>query len=119
MGVYYQVYGLKKNKQKELEWYLKFNRYEKEKHIDFEFEERTGEIFNTLISFANKTIDDKVPDLCEGGYILTEEGINSFIKYVDENMFDDKIQYYRLMAELLDYSVSKMYDRYLVVTFCD
>ena len=119
MGVYYQVYGLKKNKQKDLDWYLKFNRYEKEKHIDFEFEERTGEIFNTLISFANKTIDDKVPDLGEGGYVLTEEGINSFIKYVDENMFDDKIQYYRLMAELLDYSVSKMYDKYLVVTFCD
>lgn len=119
MGVHYQVYGLMKNKQKDLDWYLKYERYTKEKHINFEFEERTGEIFETLILFASKTIDNQKPGLGEGGYIFTEEDIKEFVKSVNENMFEDKAQYYKLMAEIHDFYVSKMYEKYLIVTFSD
>lgn len=119
MGVYYQVYGLMKNKQKDLDWYLKHERYQNVKYINFEFEEYAGEIYDTLKSFASKTIGGKQPTLGEGGYVLSEEDIKQFIMHVDENTFKDKAEYYRLMAEVYDFHVGKTYERYLVVTIYD
>lgn len=119
MGVYYQVYGLMKNKQKDLDWYLKYDRFQNVKYINFEFEGYTTDLYRKLVSYASRTIDNKQPTLGEGGYVLSEEDFNKFIKDVNENMFDNKAQYYRLMAEIHDFYVSKMYEKYLVVTFCD
>lgn len=119
MGVYYQVYGLMKNKQKDLEWYLKHERFVNPKHINFEYEAHTGDLFEKLISFASKTIDNKQPNLGEGGYILSERDMKKFIDAVNENMFTNKVQYYQLMAELHDFRISKHQEKYLIVTFCD
>ncbi|QPI17104.1 hypothetical protein [Staphylococcus phage vB_StaM_SA1] len=97
MGFELSIYGINKSKQRELQWYLDYGRYEREKHHVFElYLNRPNELYKVFSSKSKKNQkDDEI-------IVISNEDLRELMisDLREDNFYYDLSDYYKLMSEI-------------------